>query len=136
MLRFGMDKLNQVGQIDVLMRELPAVRPTTAERLSLIAYQTDYGIFDHSSPAARSRPLAMVGVHPKEDTVEGGPIRSHIRRFFNYRIGKHFDLSLKEFFDLEVPVVHFLYEMAESRMANGDSAERELARQLDLDLDR
>lgn len=122
MLQFGLDKLRQQepGQLDALLRELPAVRPTTAHRLSTIAYQTEYGIFDHSNPAlVKERPLAVVAMHPKEDVIEGGVERSHIRRFFNYRLGETFNLSLKDFFDLPVHVVNFLYELAESSIAHG-----------------
>lgn len=137
MLQFGLDKLKQpgMGQLDALLRELPAVRPTTAHRLSLIAYQTDYGIFDHSSPEAQSRPLAVLAMHPKENVIEGGAERSHLRRFFNYRIGKQFNLSLDQFFDLPVDVVNFLYELVESQITQEPNADRLLRKKLDLDLD-
>lgn len=120
-----------------MLRELPAVRPTAAQQLTRIAYQTEYGIYDHSIPN-RHRPLAALALHPKLNVWEGGGRLSYIRRFHNYRLHQQFGLTITEFFNLEYPIAKFYLELAESAVTYKDKAtkdlEKDLTRQLNLDL--
>lgn len=120
--------------MDALLRELPAVRPTAAEIITLSCYQTEYGIFDHQR-ASRHRPLALVAMHPKEDVVEGGPLFTHIRKYYHHQVHKHFGLSLSEFLELPPYVAEFLYEIARAEVTQEESRHRSLKKQLDLDFD-
>jgi hypothetical protein len=129
---FGLHQLNSSGQIDALLRELPAVRATAAEIITLSCYQTEYGIFNHERPHPE-RPLALVAMHPKEDVVEGGPLYSHIRRYYNYQIYKHFGLSLSEFLELPMHLADLLYDISRADATQHETTQRSVQRQLDLD---
>lgn len=130
--RFGLEQADRQGLLDQMLRETPAVRPVAAAQLSLMAYQTDYGIYNHtvSDP---NRPLALIAMHPKENTFEGGPILSLIRRFHNFRI-QELGVSMVEFFNLPYPQAMFLFELAEHNMTKNtnavDKADAELAKEL------
>lgn len=129
---FGLSHLSKKGQLDVLLQELPAVRPTAAEIITLSCYQTEYGIHPHDRPRP-DRPLALVAMHPKEDVMEGGPLFSHIRKFYNYQITKHFGLSLSEFLELPPFVTELLYDICRADATQTESTHRSVQRQLDLD---
>jgi len=135
--RFGLDQLGQEGQFDALLRELPAVRPTAAEMIGLSCYQTEYGIFNHSRVRGptEQRPLASVALHDKEDVMEGGPLFSHIRRFYQYRLHKLFGLSLNEFLELPLYMVELLYDIAIADATQQDHTHRDVQRQLNMDFD-
>ncbi|MNC04045.1 hypothetical protein D3C87_1278450 [compost metagenome] len=130
---FGLQQATQHGLIDQLLRETPAVRPTAAAQLSLMAYQTDYGIYDHVTQPDRMRPLALMALHDKENAWEGGPMFSLVRRYHTYRIYEQ-GYSLTEFWDLPYPIAAFILEMAEDAIRQKDSAataaENELAKGL------
>lgn len=103
--------------------------------LTRIAYQTEYGIFDHSDPLlSKMRPLALDAMHPKEDYVEGGQVFSYIRRYYNLRVGKEFNMSLKDFMELPYDHAQLILEMASSIMENPSPAQRQVSKQLELDL--
>lgn len=116
------------------MRDLPAVRPTVAEQITLACYQTEYGIFDHEAPHS-NRPLAMVAMHDKEDVIEGGQLFSHIRKYHSHRVYKLFGINLIEFLELPPYVVELLYDMAAAEAVRTESTHRKLQQQLDLDFD-
>lgn len=129
---FGLHQLNSSGQIDALLRELPAVRATAAEIITLSCYQTEYEIFNHEKPHPQ-RPLALVAMHPKEDVMEGGPLYSHVRRYYNYQIYKHFGVSLVDFLELPMHVVDLLYDIARADATHQEVTHRSVQRQLDMD---
>lgn len=132
--RFGLAQQQEETQIDTLLRELPAVRPSIAEIISLTSYQTEYGIFDHDADRGM-RPLALVALHPKEDAMEGGPLFTHIRKFHSHRIYKHFGLSLAEFMELPPYVVELLYEMAEAEAVRNEVDHNQISRQMEIDFE-
>lgn len=132
--RFGLTNIEQESQVDAMLAELPAVRPTTAELLTLAAYQTDYGIYDHERLKG-VKPLALVRMHDKENIVEGGLLYSHIRRYHVSRIYKHFGLNLTDFLALPLHVVDLLYDIAQSESVKSDADARELQRELNDQFD-
>ncbi len=131
---FGLKQSQRLGLIDKLLRESPAVRPVAAAQLSLMAYQTDYGIYDHINGHDKNRPLALMALHPKENTYEGGPMFSMVRRYYTYRLSDY-GVSLPEFMELPYPLASLIMQMAEDTIKQKDSAaeraERELQRQMD-----
>lgn len=129
MLSFGLDRNNQWGQFDTLLRDLPAVRPTTAKYLTRLAYLTDYGIYDCGQPNAH--PLAAYMVHPKEDTFEGSTEMTHLRRFFVYRYGERFNLSINAYFALPYYQAEFLFELSKVDSGDEEGSQRELKRWMD-----
>lgn len=128
--RFGLAQRGQVSQLDTLLRELPAVRPSAAEAIARACYQTEYGIFDHDH-AQGFKPLALVALHPKEDVVEGGLLFSHIRRYHSRQIYRNFGISLMEFLTLPPYVVELLYEIAEAESVRTEQVNNTIQRQLD-----
>jgi len=128
MLGFGLDRIGKPGEIDRLLREFPAIRPIDADRLTRAAYQTEYGIYNHANPNAH--PLADVMVHPMENTWEGGPWLTHIRRYMAHRYNELFRISLPEYFDMPFWMTEFLYELARTNTQEGSVRERELQREL------
>jgi len=131
--RFGLDKLSTDGQLDALLRELPAVRPTAAEIITRACYQTEYGIFNHEQLGSQ-RPLALVAVHPKEETMEGSPLYKHIRRFYNYQIHAKFGLSLTEFLEMPPHLVELLYDIAGADATQQEQVGRAVQRQMNADM--
>lgn len=130
---FGLSRVDKEGQLDALIRELPAVRATAAEVITLSCYQTEYGIYNHDR---RDRgPLSLVALHPKENMMEGGPLYQHIRRFFHYRLHKLFGLSLVVFLELPLYVVELLYDIAMADATAQDHTHRDVQRQLNMDFD-
>lgn len=130
---FGLDHLDRKGQLDALMRELPAVRPSIAQIMTATAYQTEFGLYDHAAPGNHG--LALVAMHPKEDVIEGGPTFTHIRRFFHYRIHKHFSLSLEEFMGLPPYVTELLYDMARGEATRTTSTLSSIEREMEEEFD-
>lgn len=130
---FGLNRIEQEGQLDALIRELPAVRATAAEVITLSCYQTEYGIYNHDR--YDRGPLSLVAQHPKENSMEGGALFVHIRRFFHYRLSKLFGLSLSEFLELPPFVVELLYEIARADATQQDKTHTEVQRQLNLDFE-
>jgi len=130
---FGLEQLQRRGIIDQMMHETPAIRPTTAAQLSLMAYQTDYGIYDHIHSPDPMRPLALGALHDKENTWEGGPIVSLIRRYQTYRIYE-MGYSWDVFCDLPYPQAMIIIEMAEDTIRQRGSevsqAEEKLRKQM------
>lgn len=110
--RFGLSISNDVSEYDELVRTLDAVRPSIARRLSIKAYHRDYGIHDH----ADDDPLDIVTLHPKENIIEGGPVRTWMRKYVNHSIRDIFGLNIWEFFDSPYNEVLFMLELAESKV--------------------
>jgi hypothetical protein len=94
-----------------------------------MAYQSDYGIYDHVNNPDRGRPLALMALHPKENTWEGGPMVSLVRRYHTYRIFEQ-GYSLTEFWNLPYPIAMFVIQMAEDAIRQRDSATEQAAREL------
>lgn len=130
---FGLTHQEENSAIKELIDTFPAMRSTTAEQVLQLTYQSEYGIFNHNQ--TNVPPLAPVKLHPKEDVVEGGSLYTHIRKFFHYRIHKHFGLGLMEFFELPPHVVELIYDIIQYDTLGGERTHRELERQLHLDLD-
>lgn len=129
---FGLAQAQQKGLLDQVLHETPAVRPVAAAQLSLMAYQTDYGIYNHHHPDPE-RPLAIHAMHPRENAYEGGPILSLVRRFHNYRLAD-MGYRLEEFWQLEYPIAMFIFELAEHAITQKNTvagkAEAELAKEM------
>lgn len=126
---FGLTRLGQRGQLDALLEELPAVRPTTAELITRNYYQTEYGIYDHAK-ARGDRPLALVALHDKEDVVEGGMLFTYVRAFFNYRLHQR-GLSLNEFLELPYHVVELILDIAREEENQDHKRQEDMKKQME-----
>lgn len=94
-----------------VIRSYPPMLPVTAESIMRTAYRVDHGML---SPAEVGKPFANVKYTQKEDVLEGSLRYSFIRRFYHFKLGDHFGLSLTEFFDLPYDTAVFLCEMGRS----------------------
>jgi hypothetical protein len=131
-----LERVNQRGQLDAMLRELPAMRSTTTEIMTRMAYQTEYGIFNHEDPrASKLRPLALVAMHDKEDVVEGSPYASALRRFYSFKMHTTFGMTAKQFFDLPVWETELYYDMAASALEESASKGKKLEKQMQMELD-
>jgi hypothetical protein len=96
------------------------------------AYQTTYGIHNHNLHA--SSPFDLVGFHPVEDIWSSSLKRSYIRRFRLNSVGKHFNISILEFFKLtKVEADELLDQAVEANKATSrtaDSIEAQLSKEL------
>lgn len=78
------------------MRAKEKVDPYTSQMLLREAYDIDFGIWNHNDEA-RSSPLALIKMYPKEDPVSYGRRYQLIRRYGIYQIKEHFGLTISEF---------------------------------------
>lgn len=130
---FGLHTVNGTSEFDELIRTLDAVRPTTAEMLSRRGYHRDYGICVHDPE--KLDPLDLVRLHPKEDIWEGGPERTWIRKYVNYKIKDTYGLDLETFLGLPYYSACFLVEMAEAALSKRgpvDAAVKQIEKELSL----
>ena len=109
MLSFGLQEIDN-SQLEELYLTMGAMRPVVTQMVTRKAYQRDRGICTHQT----NNPLDLVTLHPKENIIEGGPRRTWIRKFINYRVAQFTGMSLVEFFELPYDDAAFLVELSES----------------------
>jgi hypothetical protein len=108
---FGRKGRPRGGKIETLINEAPAVSPILAEQLMRAAYLDDFRI----RPAdAVPHPLDVVRKYDKEDVVEGGPVRSLMRKYSRYEIKEQYGLSWTEFKNLPFDESAFMIEQCEA----------------------
>lgn len=99
------------SELERIYSEIGPMRSVVTQMVTRKAYHRDRGICTHQI----DDPLDLVKLHPKEDIVEGGPRRTWIRKFVNYRIGIVANISIIEFFELSFDDARFLTELCESQ---------------------
>lgn len=95
---FGLDRVGLKGQLETLLENSRKVDSITAQLILRDAYDVDYGIFDHVND--RSRPLALVARHVKEDYCEYGGLYRAIYQYNVNEVGKRWNMSVVEFLNL------------------------------------
>lgn len=80
----------------------------TAQMHILAAYETDYGIYNHT--LKQRRPYALIAMHPKEDYLSGGLRERYSKDFRRAKVKDHYGLNILEFFELEKWYADFLIE--------------------------
>lgn len=109
MMSFGLLEVEN-SHLEELYLTQGAMRPVITQMVTRKAYHRDRGICTHQT----DDPLDLVRMHPKENIIEGGPRRTWIRKFVNYRVHACTGLSLVEFFELPYDDAAFVVELAES----------------------
>lgn len=89
------------------------------------AYHQEYGICDHETNGYH--PLDVVTMHPKEDYVEGGAMRTLQRKYLNLDIWDTWHVSLTEFMEMPYPDAMFIMEISEH------SAQKKMAAAMEAD---
>lgn len=86
------------------------------------AYQKDFGICDNDN----KDPFDLVRMHPKENIIEGGPVRTWIRKYVKWRIIDVIGLNMTEFFDLPYSEAVFCAELAEAKMLQNNKIAKDI----------
>lgn len=84
--------------METLLETVGNLDSISAQLVLRDAYDTDYGLYDHAND--RSRPLALVGKHEKEDYNEYGGLYRAIYQFNVNEVHKNWGLNLVEFLNL------------------------------------
>ncbi|QBJ02611.1 hypothetical protein MZD04_gp083 [Pseudomonas phage Psa21] len=128
---FGHKRRPRGGHLDKLYQEMGAVRPSTAEIMLREAYLDDYGI---RPPDHNKHPLDVVRMFDKEDTVEGGSVRSLMRKYIRYNVKEQWGLSYMEFMELPYDEAAFILEIGETDMLRRVDEQSRVKRGMDRDL--
>jgi hypothetical protein len=96
------------------MAQAPKLISSDATLLLMEAYETTYGIHNHSSGDVE-RPLAAVAMHPPENALVGSTLYGRIEQFAEFGVAKHFGLSFSEFLDLPPYVAGRILEVSSAR---------------------
>lgn len=127
-MTFGVDKAEDRRWFTELAANTKKVDSFTAELLLRERYETYYGIFNHDDESAgKLRPLALAALHPKEDSFRYSLRHRLMWRFRDYEIGKHWNLSYKEFMELPWEETQAIFQI-EQRRAQQQLREEEARR--------
>jgi len=110
MATFGLQEVDN-SELERIYMETGPMRSVVTQMVTRKAYHRDRGICTHQT----DDPLDLVRLHPKEDIIEGGPRRTWIRKFINYRIGIVTGLGILEYFELPFDDARFMAELCESK---------------------
>lgn len=120
------------NRIRIAMEKAPKLCSTDAELLLREAYEITYGLFNHDDMTV-DRPLALVAMHPGENTAVGSTLYGRIEQFAELEIAKYFGISLIEFFELPTDVVNKIMETSAGRQAVERKVSENVATQLGAD---
>lgn len=85
------------------MRLAPRLKSSDAQLLLRDSYETTFGIYNHEvdDPA---RPMALMAMHPAEDSSTGSLLYERIEQFGEKQVPKWYGLSLKDFLSLPTDI--------------------------------
>lgn len=109
MASFGLQDIDD-SKLEDLYLTMGPMRPVVTQMVTRKAYHQDRGICTHQT----DDPLDLVRLHPKEDIIEGGPLRTWQRKYANYRIKDVWGVSVLEFFELAFDEARFYVEYAQA----------------------
>ena len=98
MAGFGLSRMGKKGNLETLLESVGNLDSISAQLVLRDAYDIDYGLYDHAND--RSRPLALVGKHEKEDYHEYGGLYRSIYQYHVNEVHKNWGFTLTEFLDL------------------------------------
>lgn len=131
MLAFGRKGRPADGRINALIYDAPAVSPVLAEKLMREAYLDDYQIRPRN---VAPHPLDCVRKYDKEDTVEGGPVRSLMRKFSRYEIQSAYGISWTEFKELPYDEAAFMLEQGEASAIRKVDSQGRITREMEKEM--
>lgn len=95
-------------------------------------YQTAYGIFNHRSPeVSKTRPLALVAMHEKENPKAIRIFREHSKKFAMLKIHDILGISLIDYLNLSTGEINDLNAIAEEHLSKRNNVISELTKELD-----
>lgn len=120
-----MHLLGKHTQLDVMLRDLPAMIAGNAELAMRVAYDTEYGIHNHATE--HRSPMALVKMHPKEQLIEGGPYYRLVREYHGAKIHKEFGISLTDYLELPRHIMELLLGICKEEIkAASRAAEKQM----------
>lgn len=128
---FGLRGRPRGGLLEQLQEEAGAIRPSTAEILLREAYLDDYEI---RPVGHKPHPLDIVRLFPKEDVIEGGSVRSLMRKFDRYNIKERWNISWPEFKELPFDEAMYMLEVGEFDMLRRIDEQSKLKRDMDKEV--
>lgn len=129
--KFGLDRIDSPGPVQQLLEKVTVGIDSYSVQLILReSYETMYRIFNHDGVEAKARPLALVAMHPKEDSTSFSRLHRTIQRYDKQGIKDMFGLSLTEFLNLPRDYVELLFRLAVEKMQSENPAIDKMARQL------
>jgi hypothetical protein len=95
-----------------LLKAAPQLCSTDIEIIKRSKYETTFGIYNHDTKM-EDRPWALVAMQDSEDTCENSLLYEKTRQFALFKTGKHFNISIKEFFEFPTDYCDYLLEVSE-----------------------
>jgi hypothetical protein len=87
------------GPLEELLTEVRKIDSLSAQLMLRESYEQMYGLFDHNR-FSKAMPLAVVSMHPKENSSEYSPLYRMAYKYDQHDILKLTGLNYKEFLDL------------------------------------
>jgi hypothetical protein len=113
-----------------LLKTAPILCPSDVAILLRDRYETTYGIFNHEQ-LIEEKPLALVAMQWSENSTLGCTLYERIEQFKEFDVGKHFNISIKDFFDLPSDVCRKLIEVSKKSQGATETAAQEVLKDLE-----
>lgn len=114
------------GPIEALLREAGKLESRDAQLLMREAYEQAYGIYDHER-FSNARPLAVVAMHPKENTSAYSTLYRMFYKYQHLEILKRWGLTIGEFLSYPREYVELMFKIADEQiMKEAPQVERAL----------
>lgn len=101
---------------DLLQRAKRPLVAIEAQILRREAYDTRYGIYNHSGDLDDKRPYAVVEYHWKEDTYATSFLHERLKMFIELKINTLFGYTPNELFQLPRHVVDTVFQVAKREL--------------------
>jgi hypothetical protein len=111
-----MDKKDEAGPIEDLLRRAKVLDSRTAQLLMREAYEQHYGLFDHEH-LSEMRPLSLVAMHPKENTSAYSALYRMAYKYQQYDILKKWGLNYQEFLSLPREQVELIFKISGEQLS-------------------
>lgn len=115
---FGLSKLaDRRPFYDLITKAKPNLDSHTTKLLWREVYETHFGIFNHDDPKLqKEHPLALVELHPKEDTFSYSLAHRLMWKFRQYKIKEQWGYNYTQFLELPWYYVQQIFQI-EQRIA-------------------
>jgi hypothetical protein len=107
--------------LEKLLKSVPVIGATDARLMLIEEYETNFGIYDHNLENA-DHPLALLEMHPMEDTVTCSLMYERIEQFAQVDVSKRFGLNFIDFLSLPRDYCEKMLEVA-SKMKGKEDAD-------------
>ena len=110
---FG-EGVNCIDMVLGALKTAPPLVSTDTQLLLMEQYEKTYKICDHDMYGL-TRPLALIAMHPSEDTSTNSALHDMIDKFADLNVYKYFGLSFDKFLELPSETVNKVLEVCAKR---------------------